>query len=59
MLTLDTRMSNLDTRLSTGQTGVHANISSIDICPVNCEQCYVHLNKRLSIVQVDHGNLRL
>ena len=33
MLTLDTRMSNLDTRLSTGQTGVHANISSIvELC---------------------------
>ena len=37
MLSLDTRMSNLDSRLSTGQTGVHANISSIDLVLVGEE----------------------
>ena len=32
MSTVDTRMSRVDRRLSFGQMGVHANISSIDYC---------------------------
>ena len=31
MSTVDTRMSRVDRRLSFGQMGVHANISSIDL----------------------------